>query len=184
MDQKQTELIRRIKEAFADVVLGEGASLNMTEYYDSGCTEPKYLERATNDERHDWQAISDATLEQFTVTFSFTDLEGYRFYLPAYMIWTIKNHESSDSIISSHTIYSIDPTHYLFKDHPISKFFTNDQITCITDFLRFCIQHDETCDGEYANDNLKKIEAEIAGHIRRPAPDKHWRKAPPDAGGG
>lgn len=42
------ELIDKIKSAFQDIKLGNGISLNMTEYYDSGDCEPKFKELAIN----------------------------------------------------------------------------------------------------------------------------------------
>ena len=67
----------------------------MTEYFDSCETEHKFKKLARNDEKYHWYKIPEETLEEFTVTFSFTDLKGYKFYLPAYMIYTIRNHATS-----------------------------------------------------------------------------------------
>ncbi len=91
----EQKLINQIHRAFSGVRLDDGISLNMTEYYDSGGCMPEFKERAARDERDDWAAISSETLKQFMVTFSFTDLKGFRFYIPAYMVWTIQNHSAS-----------------------------------------------------------------------------------------
>ena len=73
----------------------------MTEYNDSGGYMTGFMEKAKHDERDDWASIPDETLEQFTVTFSFTDLKGFRFYIPAYMDWTVRNHRISHSIVGT-----------------------------------------------------------------------------------
>lgn len=161
MDTEQTGLIERIRHAFAGVELGSGISLNMTEYHDSYGCETDFLTLAKHDERHNWQAIPDQTLEQFTVTFCFTDIEGFRFYLPAYMVWTIKNHKVSDSIIADHTIYSIDTNLYQFQDHALTSAFTDQQLSCIVEFLSFCVRNNDTVDGDVAELNLQKLQTEL-----------------------
>lgn len=153
MSVDEQRLIDQIERAFAGVTLDDGISLNMTEYNDSGGLRPEFKERAFEDERDDWRAIPDETLERFTVTFSFTDLKGFRFYIPAYMIWTVRNHRRSVSIISDHTIFSIDPSHYLFESIPFLRWFTADQVSAMVGFLScFADQGDEDARG-----NLVKI---------------------------
>ncbi|MDY6781636.1 MAG: DUF6714 family protein [Cyanobacteriota bacterium] len=154
----ESELIDRIQNAFRDVKLGDGISLNMTEYYDSYGYYTDFAEKAKYDEREDWSLISDSTLEEFTVTFSFTDLAGTRFYLPAYTIWTIKNHRTNDSIICDLPIYALDPDRDLFKEVGLINAFSPQQMDCIVKFLEFCIENDGTCDGEVALENLYKIQ--------------------------
>lgn len=160
---RESALIRRIREAFAGVKLGGGRSLNMTEYYDSYQCATEYLARAKTDERQDWQKIPDATLEQFTVTFSFTDVEGFRFYLPAYMIWTIRNHRTSNSIIGDNTIYALDVDHPVFTKVGFVNAFTTEQLNCIVDFLNYCIGHRGTCDALVARRHLDKIRKLLPG---------------------
>ncbi len=74
MTPEEQKLIALIHRAFAGVTLDDGESLNMTEYNDSGGCKPEFKERAKADERDDWTAIADETLERFTVTFCFTAL--------------------------------------------------------------------------------------------------------------
>lgn len=129
----------------------------MTEYNDSGGCMPEFKQKAKEDERNDWTTIPDETLEQFTVAFSFTDLKGFRFYIPAYMIWTIRNHRTSDSIIADNTIYAIDPSHYLFEAIPFCQWFTSEQIDAMTRFLEYAARNDDTLDGKVAMENLTRI---------------------------
>lgn len=150
-------LINQITSAFKDVTLEDGISLNMTEYYDCYETNPEFMKRARDDERENWQAISDATLEEFVVTFSFTDLKGFRFYIPAYMIWTVRNHVTSDNIIGDFTIYALDTGHFLFEDNPMNTWFTAQQLEAITTFLGYCIDTPDTNDSDVAIRLLDKI---------------------------
>ncbi|MDY6781637.1 MAG: DUF6714 family protein [Cyanobacteriota bacterium] len=157
MNAIESQLIGRIQNAFRDVKLGNGISLNMTEYYDSYGYYTDFAEKAKYDEREDWSLISDSTLEEFTVTFAFTDIAGFRFYLPAYMTWTIKNHRANNSIVGDYTIYALDTEHYLFKEVGFISAFSSEQMACIIDFLDYCIQNDRSCDGLVAKENLAKI---------------------------
>jgi hypothetical protein len=157
MTAEEQELIERIRAAFAGVTLEDGISLNMTEYNDSGGSMPEFKEKASDDERVDWQAIPDKTLEQFTVTFSFTDSKGFRFYMPAYMIWAIRNHRTSDSIIGDFAIYALDPSKYLFQTIPFLRWFTADQVESMTAFLEYAVQSDGSLDDRVARENLLKI---------------------------
>lgn len=156
-DPNENDLIACITAAFANVRLDDGISLNMTEYHDSGGSASRFAKKANNDERDDWRRIADKTLEHFTVTFSFTDLKGFRFYIPAYMIWTIRNHRTSESVISDFTIYAIDPDHYLFRDIPFTDWFTVPQVLAMVKFLEYCITHADSLDINIAETNLRKI---------------------------
>jgi hypothetical protein len=157
MTPSEENLVATIRRAFARVTLDDGVSLNMTEYNDaSGCM-PEFEKKAKYDERDDWAAIPDRTLEQFTVTFSFTDLKGFRFYIPAYIIWTVRHHRESESIIADYTIYAIDPSHYLFETIPFWQWFTAEQIDAMTRFLEYAVENDGSLDGKVARENLAKI---------------------------
>lgn len=157
-------LIDEISTAFAGVQLEDGDSLNMTEYYDSGDSAVKFLEAAKLDERNEWGRIPDSVLESFTVTFCFTDLKGFRFYIPAYMIWTIRNHRISDSIIADYTIYAIDPDRCQFTEVPFLDWFTPAQVNAMIAFLQFCSGEEDSLHAAIARQNLSKIEDMLANH--------------------
>ena len=151
-----TELIRTIREAFRDVKLEDGVSLNMTEYNDSGGSAKHFKQLAVNDERDDWQKIDDRTLEQFTVTFSFTDWKGLRFYLPAYMIWVIKHPESHCSI-GEYTIYALDPDGMVWlHERTVDKILNKQQLEAVVQFLQYCVEDLGYCDVDAAA-NLGKM---------------------------
>ncbi len=154
---REEELIAEIDSAFVGVRLEDGVSLNMTEYNDSGGSASQYAEKAKFDERDDWHRLDDKTLEDFTVVFSFTDLKGFRFYIAPYMIWALRNHRISTSIICDNTIYAIHPDHYLFEEIPFTSWFTGPQVAAMAKFLEYCCDHDDTMDGTVAAQNLAKL---------------------------
>ena len=150
------EFIRTIREAFRDAKLEDGDSLNMTEYNDSSGSVERFKQLAVNDERDNWQKIDDKTLEQFTVTFSFTNWKGFRFYLPAYMIWGI-SHPESDSIIGWNTIYALDPDRILdLYGRAVDKILSKDQIKAVVQFLQHCVARPDHYDADAAA-NLDKM---------------------------
>lgn len=152
-----TDLISAIREAFRDVKLENGLSLNMTEYNDSGGSAERFKRLAVNDERDDWRNIDDKTLEEFTVTFSFTDWKGFRFYLPAYMIWAIR-HPESNSIIGDNTIYALDPGRTLpLYERTVNTILNKQQLEAIVQFLQYCVEDSDHCDGVSASTNLNKM---------------------------
>ena len=155
MTDEEQALVHEIEAAFEGVQLEDGISLNMTEFYDSGGCAPEYAEKAKSDEREDWRQIPDETLELFTVTFSFTDLKGFRFYLPAYMRWTARNHRTSNAIIGSHTIYALSPRHDIFKTTSFAEWFTEQQRAVILRFLRFAAENSDTMDARIASRRLR-----------------------------
>jgi hypothetical protein len=151
------ELVRIIQEAFRDVKLDDGVSLNMTEYYDSGGSAKHFEQLAKDDERDDWQKIDDKMLEAFTVTFSFTDWKGFRFYLPAYMIWTVKYPERP-SIIGDSTVFSLDPGSILaLKGRPVDEILNKQQIEAAVLFLEYCAEDSDHRDTKVVARRLKKM---------------------------
>ena len=160
-DPEKEQLLAVIEQAFSGVRLEDGVSANMAEYHDSGGTKSRYLELARSDERDDWRKVGDTTLEQCSVTLCFTDLKGFRFYVPAYMQYAVRNHDLSDSPIVNATIYALSPDHHLFKRVPFEQWFTCEQIRAITMFLEYCVAHSDTLDGVVARKNLERIRQRI-----------------------
>lgn len=157
--QTENELIDQIACAFAGVRLGDGMSLNESECADSWGYDRKAADLAQFDEREDWSRIPNETIERFTAIFSFADIEGIRFHMPAYMIWTIRNYQSSCSNASNETIYGIDPEHYRFKEVPFLQAFTEAQVSAMASFLEFCSAREDYFDAPVAQKNLDKIKA-------------------------
>ena len=148
-------LVDRIRKAFAGVMLEDGISLIETEYADAGQVAPPHLVR--KQERSDWTALVNDQLCDFLVTFCFTDYKGFRFYIPAYMIWTLQNFRGSDSMILDGTIYGIDPSSHVFEIHRFEEVFTDQQLDCMRDFLTFAKQQGNHFDVTAAEKNLQQL---------------------------
>ena len=150
------ELSARIFNAFAGVRLDGGVSLIEAEYADDYDVAPDHLIEL--EEKDDWTKIINDRLCEFTVTFCFTDYRGFRFYIAPYMIWTLRNFRTSDSIITDFTIYAIETDRYMFVDHPFSEVFTLEQVRCMHDFLLFACENEERFDADVARRNLLRLQ--------------------------
>jgi hypothetical protein len=57
------------------------------------------------DPETNWPDVPDWKIEDFCSALSFLDLTGWRFYIPAYMCWTLKNWRTDrDSPAANDTI--------------------------------------------------------------------------------
>jgi hypothetical protein len=149
------DLSARIFEAFAGVRLDGGISLIEAEYADDYDVAPDHL--IDLEEKNDWTKIINDRLCDFTVTFCFTDYRGFRFYIAPYMIWSLRNYRTSDSIITDFTIYAIETDRNAFSEHPFSEVFTIEQIKCMRDFLLFACENEERFDADVARKNLIRL---------------------------
>jgi hypothetical protein len=95
-----------IREAFRGVELGNGLTIHEADlegHDEDGAGEAA---RAKDPER-DWMEIPDWKLERIHVLSSCFDVEGWRFHLPAYLIWTLKNWRTSTSITSDFVVWGL-----------------------------------------------------------------------------
>jgi hypothetical protein len=84
MTDEQTRVANLIREAFEGVVLGNGVGLfqakSMDDNWDDGKKERK------KDEKLDWASIPVDNLNKCYSNLTFSDAEGMRFHLPAFIL--------------------------------------------------------------------------------------------------
>ena len=154
LTKPESDLLSATDLAFDGVVLGDGISLYVASMEAGpGTPVPELL----NADETNWRLIPDDVLEKAQTTFSFTDLAGYRFYLPRYITWAIHNHRTSSNWISDHTIYSIDPTMHHFNKTPFLEFLSPEQVDVALAFLDYCILNPDTNDATIAAKNASAI---------------------------
>lgn len=124
----RVELISRIEKAFAGVVLSDGVTLHEAAALEGYASEIECAEARRLDAGRNWQDLTDEEIQQCGDVLSFLDELGLRFYLPAYMIWTIKHYEVSD-LLTSHVICIIRDLR--------AELFTLDQCQAIQAYLNF-----------------------------------------------
>jgi hypothetical protein len=76
----------RIREAFAQVRLGQGVGLRQAQGIDGYEGEAALAAYRALDEKADWSRIPSSALNECNSSLSFFDAEGMRFHLPAYLL--------------------------------------------------------------------------------------------------
>lgn len=140
-------LINAIKKAFDGVEQPAELTLHVAEAmdryeYDSA----KYREL---DYRGDWADVPDKHLENCQNAFSFLDKVGMRYYLPAYMVWHLKNKKSEDDLY--HLLNVLDPC---LDEEKLAKYFqerfslfSSEQLKVCAMFIKYYLNN--YTDGEF-----------------------------------
>ncbi len=142
VEQRRDAVIEQIRRAFAGVSRAGGVSLHeaaVIEAYGSGVerAQARLLDRDT-----DWQEIRDEDIENYDgVVFHFDPI-GLRYHLPAYMIWSLRNYATSDSMSVDTTIFMLhiggeDSGNYHMERYALMD---QDQSRAIAAFLWFMVE--------------------------------------------
>jgi len=97
-------LLRQIEAAFDGVELGGGVSLHQARAIDDCASDVEIRAARALDTERRWQDVSDKKLEHLSDTLSMMDAEGFRFYIPRFMTFALRN-EGSHSSAGDHAIY-------------------------------------------------------------------------------
>jgi len=100
-------LIRRIQDAFAEVELGGGETIHQAYLEGAYDRVETWLEAREKDPETRWTDVPDWKLESLSSTLSFFDVAGWRFYLPAFMRWSLRNWRTNDSVTPDSVIWSL-----------------------------------------------------------------------------
>jgi hypothetical protein len=95
-----------IRDAFRGVELGSGLTIHEADLEGHDYDGAGEAARAKDPERN-WMEIPDWKLERIHVLSYAFDVEGWRFHLPAYLIWTLKNWRTSTSITSDFVVWGL-----------------------------------------------------------------------------
>ena len=97
-------IIQEITDAFDGVSREGGISLHEAEEIDCRGTPEQFAAARWLDTDQRWQDVPGTWLEEFPSVPFFLDPIGFRYYLPAYMIWSLRNEDSSsataDNVVS------------------------------------------------------------------------------------
>ena len=136
-------LIQHITEAFNGVEQPLDITLHVAEAHDQWDYQNNHVHR-----RHDyfglWQNIPLKHIRSCQHALSYVEKVGMRFYLPAYMIWYLRNYENSDQVKSDHVLYSLDPyleDKNLLENHKERfSLFSPKQLGMCALFVKFCAE--------------------------------------------
>lgn len=158
MNREQT-LVAAISAAFSGVPKGT-ITLHEAEVIDVYGSEEERAKARWLDQESSWECVRDTAIEECTTALCHVDAPGWRYYIPAYMIWSLRNFRVSDSIVSDHTIYTFDLSERDpgVRDYQLARFrLLNDaQSRAACRFLRFMALQDDHVDAGVAVQALDK----------------------------
>ncbi len=139
LDKKIPELIKETMEAFSGVTLENGVSWREANVLDAyGTMEERKVAR-DKDEKNDWTRIPVALIGdlKYQSVMPFLDPVGLKFYLPACMIYTLKNYKESQSLIIHSIIYTLTSKTTAYE---LQEILDQRQRSCIVKFLHLCLE--------------------------------------------
>lgn len=141
-------LIEMIHNAFAGVKLEEGTTIHEAELEGAYDKDEIRWNARGKDQENDWRDVPAWKIEQFHSAIRFFDAKGWRFYIPAYMSWTLKNWRTSNSQTVDSVIWSFEP----LEEYLIHRFNTlsNEQGASIYAFLDFFRRYTDQPETNYA----------------------------------
>ncbi|PLX72879.1 MAG: hypothetical protein C0615_11640 [Desulfuromonas sp.] len=135
----KSSLINEITAAFEGVLLDGGIGIYEANVIDDyGSAEER--EKAKHEDATawtTWQEIPDDILSNYYTTFCFVDSKGFKFLIPAYMIYTLKQCQDDASASIDATIYALQPGNYNVEG--FAALLTPEQKKTIARFLEYLI---------------------------------------------
>ncbi len=135
-------VIEQITKAFEGVSREDGVSLHEARVIDDWGSDCERAAARKIDTDTRWQDVPVEWIEQLHDALSFLDPKGWRYYLPAYMLYSLKFYTTSSNAVDS-AVYSCilyEGSKYKdLKEHQISRFrlLTVEQSRAVCQFLRF-----------------------------------------------
>jgi len=93
------ELIALIESTFDGVPKPEKITLRVARAADDYVPEEKWSEIRALDSEVRWQDVPDRDLEKYSDADAFLDASGVRYYLPAFMIWSIRRRDVRSNML-------------------------------------------------------------------------------------
>ena len=138
----ENAVIDEIRAAFANVSRKGGVSLHEADVIDDYGTQKQRDAARLLDTDKTWSGVPDLDIEKYDWVIHFYDPIGFRYYIPAYMVWIIKNcrnpkkcgNMNFDAVIGS-----------LCSAQNGDRFtlFTENQSRAVCLFLRYMLAHNE-----------------------------------------
>jgi len=145
------DLIEIIQKAFHGVEQPKDITLHVAEAHD-------YYDYENNDKHRakdyigDWEGVPDEHIHECKHALSYVDKVGIRYYLPAYMIWTLRN-LSSDEYDLDHALYTLDnsPNDPQLSEYHKERFllFNSEQMKACALFVKFCAEDEQDYTDSY-----------------------------------
>ncbi|HYE75539.1 MAG TPA: DUF6714 family protein [Blastocatellia bacterium] len=138
-EKRHDELIAEIIAVFDGVSREDGITLHEAAAIDDRLSDEEQLAARRLDTEQRWQDVPDDDILACPSALSFLDVKGFRYYLPAFMIYDLKNWNNTSC--DFHLLHESGKS--LRKSEPASitgKYgFTNAQCRVAAKFLRFVV---------------------------------------------
>ena len=133
------EIISEITDAFDGVPRGK-ITLHEAVVVDSCGSEKRQRAAHRQDTEHRWQDVPDSDIESHPSTLCYVCPASFRYYLAAYMVWSLRHYDTTASSSLGFTIGALCPN--TNKPHKgegaaLLALFTPAQATAIRHFLAF-----------------------------------------------
>ena len=152
-------IIEAIRAAFAAVPRG-AITIHEAEVIDEYGSDDMRAEARLLDSEPSWESVPDADIEQCTTALCYLDPLGWRYYIPAYMIWSLRYFRVNTSIVSDFTIYTFDlsGTDLGIREYKLERYQLLDaaQSRAVCLYLRYMAANEEYADSESARRALKE----------------------------
>ena len=102
-------IVAEVADAFRDVQLEDGETIHEADLEGAYSDDSVRLAAREKDPEVNWRDIPDWKLDGLH-PHGFFDLKGWRFHIPAYMIWTLRNWRTSTSVSIDYTIWEFRPS--------------------------------------------------------------------------
>jgi hypothetical protein len=162
MTPERESIIAAVENAFACVRRDGGITLHESLVMDRRGDADALAQARRLDPDVPWTEIADADISSNPEIFSFLDFSGFRYYLPAYITWSLRHFDDSNSASSDTVVYALNPQGRL-GDVRLSYFerFSQEQRIAVARFLRFLAKQEEFCDAWAASQALDNYWSEV-----------------------
>lgn len=145
-------VIEAIRSSFAGVPRG-AITIHEAEVIDDYGSAEERAKARRLDTEPSWDRVPESHIEECTTALCHLDPEGWRYYVPAYMIWSLRHFRVTDSIVSDFTIYTFDPTGNAgLREYKLARYMLLDstQSRAVCRFMRYMARNDNYADGRIA----------------------------------
>jgi hypothetical protein len=112
------------------------------------------------DSDHHWVDISDSDIEHGAKALYGADPVSWRYFIPAFMVWTLRHFKSNDAFTVDQTIYTFDPRVENPKFHADNmerfRLLSQVQNRAVSRFLRYMSLQESDVDSKFALKALEK----------------------------
>lgn len=160
VEQRAEEVAGEILRSFAGVTRDDGVTLHEALVIDDYGSDAERAAARELDTDRRWQDVPGHLIEGHSDALHFVDPKGFRYYLPAYMVWALRHFRTSDSFSVDHVIFSLtlgkgsDANTGLcdMRGWALERFrlLTGDQSRAVCRFLRFMAGQERCADAGVA----------------------------------